>query len=913
MHHPKSLVFSRALVIAFLVAGAAFALYSQLSPSFSYSNIRTAAFVDRLAVPYDSLALGPLPISLEVDNFLVFQNFQVVPAAFTLNESYFFGLLMLLASITALAAFSQFKKLPFLGAGIGWILFLTFCNVNGLNIGGQNGNLPLLVLLLATLIPTLAFHIWGSLAPFWMRWLGIGLPFSASVFTLLQLSSIPDPGLYLAEQSLVLALGMSLTWVFWQGHGILSGILVVISKASKGMAAKITWQFSIIAFIYLLLLFFLLLDLKGSANLPFPTFSPLYLLFPLGLLGWGSTREKLAQSENLAAPTRTLQLLYVLGLTVAFWTVWKITIAANQPAEELLKHLLVYSQLGFSLFFLIYTGINFFPVMQQGKAVHNILYKPFILPYYHLRIGGLISFLVLTTYLEAIIATQVNSTTTNILADYFYQTDQKLSASILYENSWDRYQYNPKAKNLAAHLLFDLKQPTLAKEQLEESFAEAPQVDNILLLCERLQRENKLFEAVYYLENGLKRFPGNSYLTQNLALLYTLVKRQEEAIILLKEFPKDSPSAAANWLALQVKFGLKPDFSSSPSELVGLINQVAARRKSGLPVPELELSLLKALLREETSPMLIQAGYRNLFTTPNLEDPSADLALMDSLAQEETFLDYSMQLQETAVLRSLGAGRISDAVKNLNGLAFRNPGDAAYFLNLTGLIQAQQLDFEKAAKDFAFSKAKGFQAQKEIHLVTLAWAADSLAQQTIGEPDSPQMILALVGRFNEQLPQDLFTQWKTLPADNLKTTLASKLLSHKGHGLRADQLKELGVALAGKVAREADLIAFLSQPDWNDAKSLRSFTQFLGVADVLNANPYFTPLILSAAAQAEEPLARYELLNSASEFNKDPQLWVKKIQAAQALGLDNYANVAREELSLWLSQEEIEKLLGAEY
>jgi len=87
----------------------------------------------------------------------------------------------------------------------------------------------------------------------------------------------------------------------------------------------------------------------------------------------------------------------------------------------------------------------------------------------------------------------------------------------------------------------------------------------------------------------------------------------------------------------------------------------------------------------------------------------------------------------------------------------------------------------------------------------------------------------------------------------------------------------------------------------------------LGVADVLNANPYFTPLILSAAAQAKDPLAAYDLLNSASEFNKDPQLWVKKIQAAQALGLDNYANAAREELSQWLSQEEIEKLLGAEY
>jgi hypothetical protein len=60
-------------------------------------------------------------------------------------------------------------------------------------------------------------------------------------------------------------------------------------------------------------------------------------------------------------------------------------------------------------------------------------------------------------------------------------------------------------------------------------------------------------------------------------------------------------------------------------------------------------------------------------------------------------------------------------------------------------------------------------------------------------------------------------------------------------------------------------------------------------------------------------LVAYELLNSASQFNKDPLLWVKKIKAAKALGLDNYANAAKEELSQWIPKQEIEKLLGANY
>ena len=145
------------------------------------------------------------------------------------------------------------------------------------------------------------------------------------------------------------------------------------------------------------------------------------------------------------------------------------------------------------------------------------------------------------------------------------------------------------------------------------------------------------------------------------------------------------------------------DSPKAEEDLILLINQVAAERKSGGVVDSKYLESLKILLEKERSPLLLQAGYRNLLATQNLEDPSADLQFLDSLAKREDFLEYTMQFQETAILRSLGAGRINDAVKNLNGLAFRNPGDAAYYLNLSGLILAQQLDFEKAAKDFAYA------------------------------------------------------------------------------------------------------------------------------------------------------------------------------------------------------------------
>ncbi|MFZ9187440.1 MAG: tetratricopeptide repeat protein, partial [Algoriphagus sp.] len=864
-----------------------------------------------LPVPFSNLNIGTFQIPIQVDQFIVFQNYQVVPYPMGTTENLIFGGFILLLSVTVLATLSQFKKFPFLGAGIGWILMLTLANLNGLNIGGASSNLPLLLLLTATLLPTIYFHIWGNHLTYWIRWTALALTTGGTIALLISLSPILRPELYLAEQSLMIGLGLSIAWIFWQGHAVLSGLLVLVSKANAGVRGKTSIQFSGITFLYLGLLFYLLLHLKGEVSLPFEGFSILYLVFPLGHIGWYSTQEKLAQRDNLASSKPILQTLYLLGFTCALWTIWKLTLSHNQAGEELIKHLLLYSQIGFSLFFFIYVAINFFPLMNQGKAVHAVIFKPFVVPYYHLRIGGTIAFLVITTYLEAAIAFQASSLTNNILGDYYYQTNQKLEASILYENSWDRYRYNPKAKNLTAQILFELNQPSLAKEHLEESFDLAPQVDNILLLVERLQQENKPLEAVFYLENGLNFFPGNPYLSQNLALLYTLLKKEKEAVALLSSLPKDNPTGEANWLALQLKLGNKVDPPSHQEDLIVSINWVAAARKNGLELKADILAGLKSKLEQEKSPLLIQAGYRNLLATQNLEDPSTDIAFLDSLAKREDFLEYSMQVQETAILRSLGAGRINEAVKNLNGLAFRNPGDAAYYLNLSGLILAQQLDFEKAAKDFAFSAEKGFQAPLPIHEAIRTWQESVIKVNGKNNPLQPE--LAFLGTFNQIHSQKLFADWKNIPSAGFKLEVALKLLSHKAHGLTIQQLQELGNYLIGKVEREADLTTFLAQPDLTNPNSLRAFARFIGSSEELTANPYFCPLIWSATMQTQDKLQAYELLQTASEFTKDPLIWAKKIKAAQELGLDGYASEAREEMKSWMSEAEIEAVLGEIY
>ncbi len=911
--------FAKISALLLLVTGGFFAVFSLLFGSDSYPNIAPAAFLDSVAIPLDWVNLGPLSFPIQVDNFLVFQEFHSLPPAFTISESYLFGAITFLIAVSALALFSAFKKIPFLGAGAGWIVLLTLSNSNGLNIGAPSSNTPLILLIIGTILPVVYFHVWKPNASFLLRWLVVFLTSGAAIAALIQLSPIADPALYLSEQSLVIGLGMALAWIFWQGHAILSGLYILLARANQNLSVKISWQILGISALYILTLIFLLLDIRGEVNLPFPTFSPLYLILPIGILGWFSTSEKLDQVSDIAAAPSFLKALYLLGFSATCWLIWKLDISENQAGAEFFKHLLLYSQFGFSLFFVVYLMSNFLSVMDSGKSVEKILFKPYSLPYYHLRIGGMITMLVVTIYMDAILAPQANSMTTNILADYYYQTGKKLEASILYENSWTAFRRNPKAKSATAHLLFELNQPTLAKDHLDESFSEVPQVDNILLLSSRMIRENKPFEAVFYLENGLKRFPGNPYLINNLALLYVKVQKPEEALALLTENQSTHPVVSSNLIALQCKLQKEQSDPAIGDELITQINRLASKNLKGEKSSPDELKLLRDALEKETSPMLLHAGMRNLFSIKSFTTTSEDLIWIDSLSKREDLLEYLMQVQETASIRSLAAGRVSEAVKNLNGLAFRNPGDVGYYLNLTATILAQNLDFEKASKDLIAGEEKGFKAFRPYHLTMLELGGfPEKAQEFREKYEVPGTVttdefLALLSKFNQTTPGKLFDQWKGIGMEEWKSIFAYLLIERKAHGLTKFQLTELGNFLKGKVENEEKLALFLQNPDWADQTALVAFMEFLQVGDELSANPYRTPLILSAADRLQDPLAQYELLNSASEFNKDPMLWIRKVQAARRVGLDNYATAALQDLSGWVSWDEIELLQGINY
>jgi hypothetical protein len=131
----SSASYSKIPSFLFLILGVFFALFYIVFNPVPYENISTAYFSERVSIPFDWAQIGPISFPIEVDNFLVFQEFKSFRPDFHVSESYIFGIIVSLVSISFLTLLSEFKKLYFIIGGAAWIILITFSNLNGLNIG----------------------------------------------------------------------------------------------------------------------------------------------------------------------------------------------------------------------------------------------------------------------------------------------------------------------------------------------------------------------------------------------------------------------------------------------------------------------------------------------------------------------------------------------------------------------------------------------------------------------------------------------------------------------------------------------------------------------------------------------------------------------------------------------------------
>jgi tetratricopeptide (TPR) repeat protein len=878
---------------------------------------------EMVKIPLDFLDLGLYQYVLEVDNAVIFQHFESqMPVAFP-RMTLAFGVLVWLLMGIGMVLISLLNRIQFVFS-MGVVIFLlTLSGVNGLNIGGINTNLAMMILLSGFVLPPALIHTFYNDLNLGKRTMVI-LPIAVCTFPLLLwLGKVVDGALLVSEHLSVLGLAISTLFMLYIGHAVLSAVFVFLAKLNKGVGLKISWHISIISLIYLLFFLFLLLRITGNVQWDITT-PPLMVLFlPVAVLGYFETKRKLTQIEQPYAFAAVGEGLYLLGFAITILVFWKAEFSMNRPMMDFLDHVFIYSQLAFGLLFYAYLMANFGSLMNHGAQVENVLFKPKFFAYYHMRIGAMLALLSIVVFADGIVGVQLNAASTNVSADYYYATGRNREAGILYEHSWERYRRNEKAMNTVAHLALAQKQPTVAVNTLVRSFENTPAVNDILLLSSLLKENGNESGAFSVLEKGLAFYPDSPFLLNNLAPYFSKNGRAEEAFQMLSGPGGNTAIATANKVALQTKHLIHYDEEFElKNNAIGQINGLAFTNLKGqlspytLPTDQIEEAGIKS-----------RAILRNQWSNKIEGDIVSDLALVDTLLADIFTPSIEEELRQTRVIRTYKQNYINESLKHLNGLAYQFPNSAAKHHVMAAHILIGQLDFEKAAIELMQAEEKGFVNFKSHHIPVLYYggligkAFEISHKHEVGFPEwmrfddraSPipndtTVFFSALSSMPVMVKEQFLARADEMQPGKFRSFYAYQLLLRKSHWLSQNEAKRL--------------IAWVEE-DVNAEQVYEYFPELKGMllegepfpnaklsqeGLLLDRNAYWTPQVLMAVEQGGSNLEKYNLLVEASNFNKDPLLWINLVKYSRLVGVDHYTGSILNKMAEWVDAKKLEEL-----
>ena len=916
-------VLFKGLPLAVAVTGSILLIFYHFFLGQKSMPVKPGIFAEMINIPLDFLDLGVYKLKLETQNYLLFQVFESMPPQVFTNLTLVFGIAVWLLVSIGICLIVQFKRMYFILSMVLVIFLLTLTGVNGLNVGGISTNWAYIILLIGVVFPAAVIHTFLDHWPV-LKKVAVILPIALLTMPLLVfLGDVPSGEILVSEHAGMLGSIIAAIFMLYIGHAFMSSVFVLLAKLNKGVGLKISWHLTIIFLVYLIFCILLLLRIMGSfVFIPMPPVFTLFLF--VGILGYFETKMKIRQVEQ-PYPSRIVgEGLYLAGFAISILVFWKAEFSSNQPMLDFLNHAFIYGQIAFGLLFYAYLMANFTGIMDKGKEVEKVLFRPNFFAYYHLRLGGLMALLSVVVFADGIVAVQFNTASTNVAADYFYAVGKPREAGILFENSWERYRRNKKALNAAAHLELLQNRPSSATNMLVRGFENTPTVEDILLLSSLLNKRGEKEEALGILEQGLDYFPGNPYLLNNTALLYSQAKRGGEAYGLLDRIKGPVGISIANKIALQAKHLVHYDEDLNVgNNIIAQANQLALDNLKGIKT---DFYLNTADIQDGTE-VVNRAILRNQWSNQTIDAVEEDFAILDSLLTQGIVPRAQEELRETRVIRGYQAGYINETLKHINGLAFQFDKSAGFYHAMAAHVLIGELDFEKASIELVQAEAKGFRNFSPELLMILYFgnqvdkAFEISVQHKVPFPDWMSFDPA-----DKLVPNDtvaFFTNLSTLytavkPAfieglnrienADLKAFYAFQVLLRKGHWLDVDEIGDLIGWIEESEMVPGDGIVEELEALLTGSAAPSTHRYFFQDSLSPTRNAYWTPMVMAEVERTVDNLERYNIILEATDFNKDPLLWINLVKYSRIVGVDHYVSGILNEMNGWVDAETLVEL-----
>lgn len=454
-----------------------------------------------------------------------------------------------------LSATTAFGRVAYLGAMTAFVASLSLFRFEMLEISGLNG--PYLFLVLASVFGAISYYF-HAFRP------DIGLPVRLAVFSGLittmaigmgALARVPFPALTVVSYGLPVVLLLSVGFIGFIAFEIVAGLVWLTSANRPGGRPLGLRNFVSVSLLYLVNLVLIYLKNTKSVDWDVLTISPfLIYLISLGLGVWGF---KQLTDQRAAEPFQDAGAYLYIGLGVlTTLTIGYAFATANDPLIEVFEDAVTYSHFVMGGLFVAYVLVNFRSAFRQNLPVYRVLYKPRVLQLAMVRLLGVVGILALLYGQNFFPLKQAVAGYYNGVGDLYAATGETTSATAFYELAIEQEYQNHKSNYALASLATQQGDLATASGYFQRALLKQSSPQAYAGLSSMYLQNNLLFEGIKALQRGIRAFPRNGELRNNLGYLYAKTSVADSAYFYLQsaaDFANRNEVPKANLLAFWAK------------------------------------------------------------------------------------------------------------------------------------------------------------------------------------------------------------------------------------------------------------------------------------------------------------------------------------------------------------------------
>ncbi|MBO9614641.1 MAG: hypothetical protein J7619_18215 [Dyadobacter sp.] len=504
-----------------LILGLVFLVWQCIDPLGNVVRWNVVSELAETTAVVDVLQLGQWQYGISTPTHLVTESFMSSVMEVNAMTVYLFWIGALTGLTLVLAALTTMSRFWYLAGTILFILFLAFARLEMLRVFGAENRL---LFLSATILYGGVSYYFHAFRPD----LGIGTRIAGIAGVSLLLTGLvafgsasPVPALTAAAYSFPLWLVATMLFLLVSATEIMAGLVWLSTSGQAGKGRSGLAQFIVISVLYLLLLLLIYLQNTRQIDWNVTLINPFYLALAAGVLGiWGFRRR--ADSTQGVIPFRSTGFWLYIGLFIVAASFGGLMAGtANDPVLETLEDTIVQGQLAMGLLFLFYVLINFYELFQQKLAVYKVLYKPLRFGLTQTRLFGFAGVVILFSMQRLLPLNQAIAGYFNGLGDLHSTTEEFTLAEQYYKLALQQEFQNHKSNYALASIALKQGDRNAAAYYFRQALLKNPSPQAYAGLSGILVQESLFFDAVYSLQEGLRRFPANGELLNNLGMLYS--------------------------------------------------------------------------------------------------------------------------------------------------------------------------------------------------------------------------------------------------------------------------------------------------------------------------------------------------------------------------------------------------------